>query len=115
MPTSTIPGKGSALVYQVKKEVEDVQGITLKHSTTKHAQTISILERTHASFEKALKKETSERRSICRRYVKIAVPNYNKSYHACIGCEPSQMFHIRVPYKVFDLKMGICPKKQSTR
>ena len=49
---------------QVIKEVADVLGITLKPATTKHAQTIGLLERSHASIKQALKIKTGERRSL---------------------------------------------------
>ena len=73
----------------VIKEVAGVLGITLKHATTKHAQTIGLLERSHASIKQALKIETGERRSMWLKYINIAVLNYNTSYHTSIGCEPS--------------------------
>ena len=41
----------------------------------------------------------------------IAVLNYNTSYHASIGCEPSRVFHGRIPYNILDLKMGIRPQQ----
>ena len=88
-----------------------VLGITLKHATTKHAQTIGLLQRSHASIKQILKNETGERRSLWHKYVSIAVLNYNTSYHANIGCEPSRVFHRRIPYNILDLKMGIRPLK----
>ena len=45
------------------------------------------------------------------KYVTFAVLNYNTSYHASIGCEPSRVFHGRIPYNILDLKMGIRPQK----
>ena len=39
---------------QVIKEVAEVLWTTLQHATTKHAQTIGMLERTQASLKKAL-------------------------------------------------------------
>ena len=96
---------------QVIKEVGKVLGITLQHATTKHAQTIAMLERTHASLKKILKIETEERRSMWHKYVNNAILNYNTSYHTSIGFEPSRVFHGRVPYNVLELKMGIRPHK----
>ena len=96
------------------KEVAGVLGITLKHATTKHAQTIGLLERSHASIKQALKIETGERRSLWHKYINIAVLNYNTSYHTSIGCEPSRVFHGKIPYKVLDLKLGIRPQPIST-
>ena len=111
LPTTLISDKGTAFTSTVIKEVAGVLGITLTHATTKHAQTIGLLERSHASIRQALKIETGERRSLWHKYVSIAVPNYNTSYHASIGCEPSRVFHGRIPYNILDLKMCISPQK----
>ena len=62
--------------------------------------------------KKALKIETGERRSLWHKYVNIAVLNYNTSYHTSIGCEPSRVFHGRIPYNILDLKLGIRPQQQ---
>ena len=95
---------------QVIKEVTVVTGIYLKHATTKHAQTIGMLEQSHSSIEQALKSETGERRSLWHKYVSAAVLNYNTSYHANIGCEPSRVFQGCIPFNVLALKMGIRPQ-----
>ena len=112
LPTTLISDKGTAFMSHVIKEVAGVLGITLKHATTKHAQTIGLLERSHASIKQALKIETGERRSLWHKYINIAVLNYNTSYHTSIGCEPSRVFHGRIPYNVLDLKLGIRPQQQ---
>ena len=44
IPTTLISDKGTAFMSQVIKEETGVLGITLKHATTKHAQTIRLLE-----------------------------------------------------------------------
>ena len=111
LPTTLISDKGTAFTSTVIKEVAGVLGITLKHATTKHAQTIGLLERSHASIKQALKIETGERRSLWHKYVSIAVLNYNTSYHASIVCESSRVFHGRIPYNILDLKMGIRPQQ----
>ena len=113
LPTTLISDKGTAFISQVTKEVTGVFGITLKHATTKPAQTIGLLERSHASNKQALKIETGERRSLWHKYFYIAVLNYNTSYHTSIGCEPSRVFHGRIPYNVLDLKLGIRPQQQT--
>ena len=97
LPTTLISDKGTAFISHVIKEVTGVLGITLKHATTKHAQTIGLLERSHASIKQALKIETGERRSLWHKYINIPVLNYNTSYHTSIGCEPSRVFHGRIP------------------
>ena len=111
LPTTLISDKGTAFTSHVTKEVAGVLGITLEHATTKHAQTIGLLERSHASIKQSLKIETSERRSLWQKYISIAVLNYNTSYHSSIGCEPSRVFHGRIPYKILDLELGIRPQK----
>ena len=111
LPKTLILDKGTAFTSIVIKEVAGVLGITLKHATTKHAQTIGLLERSHASIKQALKIETGERRSMWHKYVSIAVLNYNTSYHASIGCEPSRVFHGRIPYNILHLKKGIRPQE----
>ena len=44
LPTTLISDKGTAFLSHLIKEVAGVLGITLKHATTKHAQTIVLLE-----------------------------------------------------------------------
>ena len=111
-PTTFISDKGRAFMSYVFKKVAGVLGITLKHAITKNAQTIGLLERSHASIKQALKIETGERRSLWHKYVINAVLNYNTSCHASIGCEPSRVFHGRIPYNVLDLKLNIRPQQQ---
>ena len=64
LQTTLISDKSTAVMSYVIKEKAEVLGITLKHATTKHAQTIGLLERSHASIKQALKIETGERRSL---------------------------------------------------
>ena len=111
LPTTFISEKSTAFMFRVNKEVAGVLGITLKHATAKHAQTIGLLERSHASIKQALKIETGERRSLWHKYVSIAVLNYNTSYHTSIDCEPSRDFHGRIPYNILDLKYGLRPRQ----
>ena len=111
LPTTLISDEGTAFTSHVIKEVAGVLGITLKHATPKHAQTIELLERSHASIKQSLKIETGERRSLWHNFISIAVLIYNTSYHSSIGCGPSRVFHGRIPYNIPDLKMGIRPQK----
>ena len=97
LPTTLISNKSTAFMSHVNKEVASLLGITLKHATTKNTQTIGLLERCHASIEQALKIETGERKSLWHKDVNIAVLNFNNSYHTSVGCEPSPVFHGRVP------------------
>ena len=112
LPTMLISDKGTVFMSHVINEVAGVLGITLKHATTMQAQTIGLPEQSQASIKQALKIETGERRSLCHIYINIAVLNYNTSYHTSIGCEPSRVFHGRIPYNVLDLKQAIRPQHQ---
>ena len=112
LPLTLISGKGTTFMSQRIKEVAGVLGITLKHATTKHAQTIGLLEPSHASIKQALKIESGAPRSLWHKYITIAILNYNTSYHTSIGCEPSRVFCGRIPYNVLDLKLRIRPQHQ---
>ena len=87
--TTLIFDRGPAFMSHVIKEVAGVIVIALKQATTNHAQTIRMVERSHASIKQALKIETGERRSLWHKSVSLAVLNYNTKYPACLGCEPS--------------------------
>ena len=112
LPTTLISDKGAAFMSHVIKEVAGVLGITLKHATTKHAQTIGLLERSQGSIKQTLKTDTGERSSLWHKYVNIAVLIYKTSYHTSIGSEPSRVFHGRIPYIILDLKMEIHSQQQ---
>ena len=43
------------------------------------------------------------------KYLPLAVSNYNTSYHSTLGCEPSRIFHGRIPYNILDHKLGLNP------
>ena len=75
LPTRLISDKGTAFMSHVIKEVAGVLGNTLKHASTKHAQTIGLPERSHASIKQALKNDTGERRSLWHKDINIAVLN----------------------------------------
>ena len=60
LPTTIITDMGTQFNSQVTKEVAAVLNIGLKHATTIHAQTIGLLERTHASVKAHLKAATGE-------------------------------------------------------
>ena len=109
LETATISDKGSTFVSQVKKEVADVPGIILEHATTKHAETIGMLKKTHAASKKAFKIETGEQTPMWNKFVNLAVLNYSTSDHTTIRFEPRRVFHRRFPYNVLDSKMGVRP------
>ena len=114
LQTTVITDKGTQFMSEVMADATRTLGIQLKHATTKHAQTIGILERSHASPKESFKISTGERRTMWHQYVAIATLNYNTSYHSALGCEPSRLFHARILYNVQDLKFGIRSERQST-
>ena len=44
------------------------------------------------------------------KYVQIAVMIYNTSYHENLGCQPTTVFHGRIPYNILDIKLGLKPE-----
>ena len=112
LPTTLITDKGSAFTSKILEEITEILGITLKCATTKHPQTIGKLERTHASLKTNPKMASGEYRRQWHKYLPLAVLNYNTTYHASIGCEPSKVFHGRIPYNVLDHKLGNTPNKK---
>ena len=111
LPTTLITDKGSAFTSTIIAEITQILGITLKCATTKHPQTIGKLERTHASLKTNLKMASGEYRRQWHKYLPLAVLNYKTTYHSSIGCEPSKVFHGRIPYNVLDHKLGNNPNK----
>ena len=106
LPTLIITDKGSVFVSQVIHELAEKSGINLKLATTKHAQTIGVLERAHATIKTSLKMASGEYRKQWHKYLPIAILNYNTTYHSSIDCEPSRVFHSRVPHNILDHKLG---------
>ena len=111
LSTTLITDKGSALTSTIIAEITQNLGITLKCATTKHPQTIGKLERTHASLKTNLKLASGEYRRQWHKYLPLAVLNYNTTYHSSVGCEPSKVFHGRIPFNVLDHKLGNNPNK----
>ena len=114
LPTLILSNKGSQFRSEVLAEITMILEIQIGHASSKHAQTIGILERTHASIKTAPKISTGERRSMWHKYVQIAVMNYNTTYHETLGCEPSRIFQGRLLNNVLDLKLSIRPKWKTT-
>ena len=107
LPTFIITDKGSVFVSQVIHEVAEILGKNLKHATTKHAQNLGLLERAHATIKTSSKMASGEYRKQWHKHLPIAIVNYNTTYHSSIGCEPSRVFHGRVPHNILDHKLGL--------
>ena len=107
LPTLIKTEKGSVFISQVIHEVAEKLGINLKHATTKDAQTIGLLEQAHATIKISLKVASGEYRKQWHKYLPSAILNYNTKYHSIIDCEPSGVFHGRVPHNILDHKLGL--------
>ena len=107
LPTLIMTDRGSVFVSQVIQEVAEILGINLKHATTKHAQTIGVLERAHAAIKTSSKMASGEYRKQWHKNLPIVILNYNTTYHSSIDCEPSRVFHGRVPHNIIDHKLGL--------
>ena len=112
LPITLIIYKGTAFTSKIITEITQILGITLNCATAKHPQTIGKLERTYASLKVNLKMASREYRCQWHKYLlPLAVLNYNTTYHSSIGCEPSKVFHGRIPYNFIDHKLGNNPKR----
>ena len=109
LPTVILTDKGSQFRSEVVNQIAQTLDIRISHASTKHVQTIGILERTYASLKTSLKISTGERRSMWHKYVQIAVMNYNTSNHENLGCKPTTVFQGRIPYNILDIKLGLKP------
>ena len=93
--------------FQVLQEVAELLGLNLKHATTKHAQTIGVLEWAYATVKAFLKTASGEQRKQWHKYLHIAFLNYNTTYHSSSDCEPSRVFYGSVPHNNLDLILGL--------
>ena len=107
LPTLIITDKGSVFVSQVIHEVAEILRINLKQATTKHAQTIGVLERAHFTIKTSLKMASRDYRKQWHKYSPIAILNCNRTYHSSIDCEPSRVFHGPTPHNILDHKLGL--------
>ena len=81
--------------------------MNLKHATTKHAITIGVLQRAHATIKTSLKMASGENRKQWHKYLPFAILNYNTTYHSSSDCEPSEVIHGRVPHNFPDHKLDL--------
>ena len=107
LPTLNITDKRNVFFSQVIHELAEILGLNLKYATTKHAQTIGVLERAHAAIRSSLKMASGEYRKQWHKHLPTAILNYNTTYHSSIGCEPSRVLHGRVLHNFLDHKHGL--------
>ena len=79
LPTVMLTDKGSQFRSEVVNQIAQTLHIRICHESTKHAQTVGILEKTHASLKTSFKISTGERRSMWHKCVPMALWNYNTS------------------------------------
>ena len=106
LPKTILTDLGTVFTGNLIKNLSKTLGVKLKHATLKHAQTIGLLERSHASFKRALKVNENQLSSDWYNYVDVAVFAHNTTYHKAIGCPPSLLFHGREPYTSVDLRFN---------
>ena len=115
LPTTLITDKGTAFTSKLVAEIAQILGIQIKCATTKHPQTIGKLERTHASLKTNLKMASGDYSRQWHKYLLLAVLNYNTTYHATLGCEPSRIFLGRIPYNILITNWALIPTRRSYR
>ena len=54
---------------------------------------------------------SGEYRRQWHKYLPLAILNYSTTYHSSNGCEPSKVFHGRIPYNILDHKLGKNPNQ----
>ena len=112
IPKILLTDKGSQLTSKLMKEMTTLFDIELRHATTKHAQTIGLLERTHASLKKVLKIYENRMHSDWHKYVDYAVFAHNTSRNPKTRTTPSDLFHGYTPHKAIDCRFGIAGKER---
>ena len=114
LPTLILSDKGSQFRSEVVAEIRQIPEIQISHASTKHVQTIGNFGKSTHFNQDCSKIWTGERRLMGHKFVHLAVMNYNTTYHKTLGCEPSTVFHGRIPYNVLGLKLGIQSKWKTT-
>ena len=111
--TVLLTDKGSQFRSDVVSQIAQTLDIRISHASTKRTNTRffeNFKRKTKSnSFKINLKISTGERHSMWHKYVQIAVMNYITSYHESLGCEPTTVFHGRIPYNILDIKLGLKP------
>ena len=76
---------GTQFTSQITREVTAVLGVELKDASTKHAQTIGMLERIRSTVKANLKKATGEFRNNWYKFLPLAVLNHNTTQRTMLA------------------------------
>ena len=71
LPRTNKTDMGTQFNSQITREAAAVLGVELKHASTKHAQTIGMLERTHATVKAHLKAATGVFRNTWHKFLPL--------------------------------------------
>ena len=115
MPKHILTDKGTAFTAELLSEIAKTADVHISHATIKHAQTIGMVERTHAKLKKILKFSVNADRPQWDRYVDIAIMAHNTTYHDSLKCSPTEIFHGRIPYNPLDLQFRNANKTAETK
>ena len=111
VPTHILTDKGSVFTAELFQQLTKTIGIEISHATIKHAQTIGMVERSHAKPKKILKIHVNVDRPQWDRYVDIAIMAHNTTYHTSLKCSPTEIFHGRT----LDLKYSNPERRVDTK
>ena len=115
VPKHILTDKGTAFTAELLSEIAKAADIHISHATIKHAQTIGMVERTHAKLKKILKISVNADRPQWDRYVDIGIMAHNTTYHDSLKCSPTEIFHGRTPYNSLDLQFRNANKPAETK
>ena len=113
VPTHILTDKGSVFTAELFQQLTKAIGIEISHATVKHAQTIGMVERSHAKLKKILKIHVNVDRPQWDRYVDIAIMAHNTTYHTSLKCSPTE--NGRTPYNALDPKYSNPERRVDTR
>ena len=114
-PTHILTDKGSVFTAELFQRLTKANGIEISHATIKQAQTIGMVERSHAKLKKIIKIHVNVDRPQWGRYVDIAIMAHNTTYRASLKCSPTEIFHGRTPYIALDLKYSNAERRVDTK
>ena len=115
VPKHILTDKGTVFIAELLTELAKAAYMHISHATIKHAQTIGMVERSHAKLKKILKISVNADRPQWDRYVDIAILAHNTTYHGSLKCSATEIFHGRVPYNRLDLQFRNAQKPIETK